>query len=998
MTTPGQPFPVANITAATPTTLAGLLKGTGSLIAAATAGVDYVTPTEAAAAYDALGAATTAQSNAEAFASSAAGTAQSNAESYAASQASTAQSNAESYAASQASAAQAAAESFATGAASTVQGNLTTHTGLTTTAHGGIVASTDSRLTDARTPTAHASSHAAAGSDPLSLSAAQVSGLATVATSGSYDDLSNKPTIPAAQVQSDWNEATTSAADYIKNKPMLGTAAAHAATDFQAAASDYLKSPAVVYTSTIAGIHGDGVTDDGNLIKAVAIALSAAGGGTIIADMPHAIRSGMMTAPSNVTWECLPSGQYIYFGAAATPVAVTTLTGSIGTGAAPFNITVASVALLPNYAVSFILTIDSETFTIQGPPSGTTLSVTARSGSSAHTSSTQVFMGGVDDTCWMNQHPRRAMPVTGNVWPIQRGQGSSSAATHSAGETVTIYGPALFGANNSYNGPKTTITNSGGISSSATSMNVASVSNFPSASQLPFDVQIGSEIVSVTGMGGSGNKTWTITRAQNSTTAASHSNGATLYWTLASTGTTAICLGNAPSTPPKTPFTILVDSEQMTVNSIVNGLFAVASVTRGANSTTPAMHSNGANVFFIGAPYGVTTLAAAITSTGQATMQVNSWLPFVNAAAPYNNPFTVYVASEQMYAQLGSTTLDNSSNTVALPIQVSVDNGSTIVLGALQAEFLTTVPSGGLLLDISQSGTGPTETVLCTAVAGDNATLTVTRAQLGTTQQTWSAGAVVTEHILDDNIVFRRFNLNCQGQTYANVNNCSTANRWSVAMLLTGINHLAFDQCTIIDSPTFCINIGNVEVFTALDNLLTYENWSPGQNDDRIHIWGPCETVLVRGGLLQSNDNSFALNFNELGAQNDLQPQFGSGGNIGTVIVDDVQIAAGGKPPIAFYGDVNTYATTVLLSNLDLTQSGLPNLEDYSSYTQIGSLVLNNVIANPFATYYSAVITLGLHSTITTLCMMGVSFATASSLVSGGTITNKEVAACYPTS
>jgi hypothetical protein len=41
------------------------------------------------------------------------------------------------------------------GAAATVQGNLAAHTGLTTTAHGGIVASSDARLTDARTPTAH---------------------------------------------------------------------------------------------------------------------------------------------------------------------------------------------------------------------------------------------------------------------------------------------------------------------------------------------------------------------------------------------------------------------------------------------------------------------------------------------------------------------------------------------------------------------------------------------------------------------------------------------------------------------------------------------------------------------------------------------------------------------------------------------------------------------------------------------------------------------------
>ena len=51
------------------------------------------------------------------------------------------------------------------------------------------------------------------------------SDLKTVAFSGDYNDLSNKPTIPAAQVQSDWNEADNTAADYIKNKPNLATVA-----------------------------------------------------------------------------------------------------------------------------------------------------------------------------------------------------------------------------------------------------------------------------------------------------------------------------------------------------------------------------------------------------------------------------------------------------------------------------------------------------------------------------------------------------------------------------------------------------------------------------------------------------------------------------------------------------------------------------------------------------------------------------------------------------
>lgn len=51
------------------------------------------------------------------------------------------------------------------------------HAALTTSAHGGIVASTDARLSDARTPTSHAASHAAAGSDPLTIAESQVTNL-----------------------------------------------------------------------------------------------------------------------------------------------------------------------------------------------------------------------------------------------------------------------------------------------------------------------------------------------------------------------------------------------------------------------------------------------------------------------------------------------------------------------------------------------------------------------------------------------------------------------------------------------------------------------------------------------------------------------------------------------------------------------------------------------------------------------------------------------------
>lgn len=53
--------------------------------------------------------------------------------------------------------------------------------------------------------------------------AVQPGDLATVATTGSYDDLANKPTIPAAQVNSDWN--SNSGVSQILNKPTLATVA-----------------------------------------------------------------------------------------------------------------------------------------------------------------------------------------------------------------------------------------------------------------------------------------------------------------------------------------------------------------------------------------------------------------------------------------------------------------------------------------------------------------------------------------------------------------------------------------------------------------------------------------------------------------------------------------------------------------------------------------------------------------------------------------------------
>ena len=64
------------------------------------------------------------------------------------------------------------------------QTELDTHTSDTTNVHGisnsaSVVYTNDSRLSDARTPTNHASTHASAGSDPITIEQSQVTGLSS---------------------------------------------------------------------------------------------------------------------------------------------------------------------------------------------------------------------------------------------------------------------------------------------------------------------------------------------------------------------------------------------------------------------------------------------------------------------------------------------------------------------------------------------------------------------------------------------------------------------------------------------------------------------------------------------------------------------------------------------------------------------------------------------------------------------------------------------------
>ena len=112
--------------------------------------------------------------------------------------------------------------------------------------------------------------------------ASQISGLAQVATSGSYNDLSNRPAIPAAQVNADWNAASGPA--QVLNKPAIpsipgtasllkGDAAGNAAA--AVAGTDYMTPSTPVLAgqlpapgaASLGGVQSKDCTGVGHVLK-----------------------------------------------------------------------------------------------------------------------------------------------------------------------------------------------------------------------------------------------------------------------------------------------------------------------------------------------------------------------------------------------------------------------------------------------------------------------------------------------------------------------------------------------------------------------------------------------------------------------------------------------------------------------------------------------------------------------------------------------------------
>jgi hypothetical protein len=163
------------------------------------------------------------------------------------------------------------------------QAELDTHTTLTTTAHGGIVASTDPRLTDARAPTAHHATHEPGGTDAMAVDAAAATGsLRTLGTGaaqalpGNHASTTNArtPTAHAATHQPGGSDAmAVDAAAATGSLRTLGTGAAQAAAGNDARFTD-ARTP-TAHQSTHQSGNADALT--GNLDATARSNISKAG-------------------------------------------------------------------------------------------------------------------------------------------------------------------------------------------------------------------------------------------------------------------------------------------------------------------------------------------------------------------------------------------------------------------------------------------------------------------------------------------------------------------------------------------------------------------------------------------------------------------------------------------------------------------------------------------------------------------------------------------------
>ncbi|MGA3029760.1 MAG: pilus assembly protein TadG-related protein [Candidatus Limnocylindrales bacterium] len=271
-------------------------------------------------------------------------------------------------------------------------------------------------------------------------------------------------------------------------------------------------------------------------------------------------------------------------------------------GTADTTITVASKTGFPT-TYPFYIQIDSEQLQVTASPGSTTWTVVrGRNGTTATThinGRTVAYVVGTADTT-ITVASKGGFPITypfsilvdseqmqvtaspgSSTWTVVRARSGTTAATHTNGAAVALV-----------------------VGTADTTIKVAAANEFPTSGT--FNILINSEQMLVTG--GQGTTTWTVSRAQNGTSAATHTSGATVFgadgWTASDgtpinngvgakswvpvglSGTDTNSVWSLPN-PNGTAGTYEVGGVPSTSSYIVPAINCIAAASDGTNLATP---------------------------------------------------------------------------------------------------------------------------------------------------------------------------------------------------------------------------------------------------------------------------------------------------------------------------------------------------------------------------------------------------------------------------
>lgn len=138
--------------------------------------------------------------------------------------------------------------------------------------------------------------------------------LATVATTGSYNDLTDKPTVPT-QVQADWNQTNSAAADYIKNKPVI-IAAEHVTVTVSAPNGASVAGTTVMINQTTYTLDSTGVAEV-DIASGTQYNVELGGLSGYLSPAASSYTASQLSRNISISYTEAPNGIYAYYSTGA---------------------------------------------------------------------------------------------------------------------------------------------------------------------------------------------------------------------------------------------------------------------------------------------------------------------------------------------------------------------------------------------------------------------------------------------------------------------------------------------------------------------------------------------------------------------------------------------------------------------------------------------------------------------------------------------------------